>query len=75
METIETRSEQVILKLSPHEKQVFQEIASSRGLDLTQWIRDVLRDMAEVEYEITGKERLIFRPIRAINRTKLLDTA
>jgi len=57
------KSEKLLLRMEPEERQAFQEAAMLAGLPLTIWIRERLRRAARVELEDAGKQApfLIYR--------------
>jgi hypothetical protein len=51
-----TKSESMLLRLEPEEKQGFSEAANAAGVPLSVWIRERLRVVARKELENVGKK-------------------
>jgi len=58
------KSDVARLRLSPDEKEAFQEAASMSGLSLSAWIRARLRQAAIRELENAGRPVPFIRPLR-----------
>lgn len=61
-----TKSESILLRLDPGEKQGFGDAAQFAGVPLTVWIRERLRQMARKELESAGMP-VAFLPVKPVN--------
>ena len=50
------KSEAILLRLEPEEKEAFQQAAKMAGTPLTIWIRERLRKVARIELQDAGKQ-------------------
>lgn len=50
------KSESILLKLEPEEKEAFRQVAELAGVPLTVWIRERLRRSARIELQDAGKQ-------------------
>jgi uncharacterized protein (DUF1778 family) len=50
------KSEAILLRLEPEEKEAFQQAADLAGLNLSAWVRERLRRAARIELEDAGKQ-------------------
>lgn len=51
-----SKSDVVQIRVSPQEKQAFQDAASGSGLALSAWMRERLRRAARIELEDAGRK-------------------